>query len=56
MPIPSYRATEEELEDIRREAAARWGIPYAQAQQNIKALSGFEGGPAELRYFEPVTS
>ncbi len=35
LSIPAYRATEEQIEDIRRESMARYGIPYEQARKNI---------------------
>src|SRR5439155_22317009 len=34
--IPSYRATDEQVEAIRQESLNRYGIPYAQAQRNIQ--------------------
>jgi hypothetical protein len=35
LPIPSYTASDEEIETIRRESLARYGIPYAQAVANF---------------------
>jgi len=34
--IPSYTATNEQVEKVRRESAARYGIPYAKAEQNVQ--------------------
>src|SRR5258708_4323687 len=56
IPIAKYTATEQQVEEIRRESAARWGIPYAQAQaqENIKALSGYERRVPEPTKFEQL--
>ena len=34
--IPKYRTTDGQVEKVRRESMARWGIPYDEAQQNIE--------------------
>ena len=36
MTIPSYTATAEQVEEIRRESLARYGIPYAEAERNVQ--------------------
>jgi hypothetical protein len=36
MTIPPYSATEEQVENIRRENLARYGIPYAEAERNVQ--------------------
>jgi hypothetical protein len=36
MTIPSYTATDEQVENIRRESMARYGIPYAEAERNVQ--------------------
>jgi hypothetical protein len=37
--IPPYNATEEQVENIRRESLARYGIPYAKAERNVQETS-----------------
>lgn len=45
--IPPYKATGEALEAVRRESLIRYGIPYAEAVQNVqKALTMHGEGPA----------
>jgi hypothetical protein len=34
--IPSYTATEEHVETVRRESLARFGVPYPKAMENLK--------------------
>jgi hypothetical protein len=34
--IPRYTATDEQVENIRRESAARYGISYAEAERNVR--------------------
>jgi hypothetical protein len=36
MTIPPYAATAEQVEEIRRESLARYGIPYAEAERNVQ--------------------
>ena len=36
MNIPAYTATAEQVEEIRRESLARYGIPYAEAERNAQ--------------------
>ena len=36
MTIPAYTATAEQVEQIRRESLARYGIPYAEAKRNVQ--------------------
>jgi hypothetical protein len=36
MTIPPYTATAEQVEEIRRESLARYGIPYAEAERNVQ--------------------
>ena len=36
MNIPAYTATAEQVEEVRRESLARYGIPYAEAEQNVQ--------------------
>ncbi len=43
--LPPYQATEEQLEEIRRESLQRYGIPYPEAALRIeKKLSGSKRG------------
>ena len=36
MTIPPYTATAEQVEQIRCESLARYGIPYAEAERNVQ--------------------
>jgi hypothetical protein len=36
MTIPRYTATDEQVEEIRRDSLARYGIPYAEAERNVQ--------------------
>jgi len=36
MNIPPYTATAEQVEEVRRESLARYGIPYTQAERNVQ--------------------
>ena len=36
--IPTYSATNKQVEEIRLESLARYGIPYAQAKQNTQDI------------------
>jgi hypothetical protein len=36
MTIPPYTATAQQVEEIRRESLARYGIPYAEAERNVQ--------------------
>jgi hypothetical protein len=36
MTIPPYTATGEQVEEIRRQSLARYGIPYAEAERNVQ--------------------
>ena len=36
LPVPTYRATEEALEALRRESGARYGVPFAEAQRCLE--------------------
>jgi hypothetical protein len=36
MTIPPYTATAEQVEEVRRESLARYGIPYAEAERNVQ--------------------
>jgi hypothetical protein len=38
MPVPPYTATEDEIESIRRESAAAYGIAYSEAKRNIEIV------------------
>jgi hypothetical protein len=40
MTIPPYIATAEQVEEIRRESLARYGIPYAEAERNVQETLG----------------
>ena len=56
--IPPYTATDEQVEEVRRESAARYGIPYAEAKRNLEEAlgdgpQGFSRG-AEVRAYEQV--
>jgi len=42
MNIPAYTATAEQVEEIRRESLARYGIPYAEAERNVQETLGVE--------------
>ncbi len=37
IPIPTYQASEAQLESIRRESVRRWGIPYEKAMRNAES-------------------
>lgn len=39
LPIPTYTTTEEQIEAVRRESAARYGIPYVEAKRQVEAIS-----------------
>jgi len=43
MNIPAYTATAEQVEEIRRESLARYGIPYAEAERNVKETLDVDG-------------
>ena len=43
MTIPRYTATDEQVEEIRRESAARYGIPYAEAVRNVRQNPASDG-------------
>ena len=36
MTIPAYTATDEQVEVIRRESLARYGIPYTEAVRKVQ--------------------
>ena len=36
----SYTATAEQVEEIRRESLARYGIPYVEAERNVQETLG----------------
>jgi hypothetical protein len=40
MTIPPYTATGSQVEEIRRESLARYGIPYAEAERNVQEALG----------------
>jgi hypothetical protein len=40
--VPTYTAGEEEIEHIRRESLARYGIPYSEARRNVEQQAGDE--------------
>jgi len=45
--IPPYTATDEQVEEIRCESAARYGIPYAEAERNVQeTLAADNQGPS----------
>ena len=52
MTIPRYTATDEQVEDIRCESLARYGIPYAEAVQNLEETAA--AGAAKLPSEPPV--
>jgi hypothetical protein len=52
MTIPRYTATDEQVEDIRRESLARYGIPYSEAVRNLQETAA--AGAAELPSESPV--
>jgi hypothetical protein len=55
MTIPPYTATDEQLEEIRRESLARYGIPYAEAQRNVQGtLVADNHAPSEESSLDPV--
>ena len=43
MTIPPYTATALQVEQIRRESLARYGIPYAEAERNVRETLGADG-------------
>jgi len=60
MTIPPYTATDEQVEEIRRESLARYGIPYAEAERNVQgALADYQPEPfrgAEVPAYEVVAA
>jgi hypothetical protein len=59
MTIPPYTATDEQVEEIRRESLARYGIPYAEAERNVQeASANYQQEPSlapEVPAYEVVT-
>ena len=59
MTISPYTATDEQVEEIRRESAARYGIPYVEAKRNVQeTLADYQQEPsleAEVPAYEVVT-
>ena len=57
--IPAYTATAEQVEEIRRESLARYGIPYAEAQRNVQeTLAAYPQEPsleAQIPAYEVMT-
>jgi hypothetical protein len=51
MTIPSYTATDEEVEKIRRESLAQYGIPHAEAERNVQETLVADGQEPS---FDPV--
>ena len=41
--IPSYRATDAQVEQVRRDSLARWGIPMSQAKRNVQVGTQADG-------------
>jgi hypothetical protein len=37
--IPAYTATDEAVEELRKESLKRYGIPYRQAKRNVEEPS-----------------
>jgi hypothetical protein len=48
MNIPAYTATAEQVEEIRRERLAQYGIPYAEAQRNVQETLGADSQQPSL--------
>ncbi len=46
--ISPYSASDDRVEALRRESAARWGIPYAQAERNVQMVAGKVPPPSSL--------
>jgi hypothetical protein len=55
IPIPPYRATERQVEEVKRASVARWGIPRAQAQRHIQNIGDSKGRveSEDALYYEP---
>src|SRR5258708_24586277 len=51
LPIPSYQATEEQIEAVRHESLKRYGIPYAQAKPNLQGEEQPEESKVETEQF-----
>lgn len=51
--IPDYTATEEQIEEIRRESLKRYGIPYNEAKRNLEQV-GHGGLRGEFQAFETI--
>ena len=49
LTIPRYTATDAQVEAVKRESLARFGIPYAQAQRNVQAPAGGRSPSASTR-------
>ena len=55
MTIPPYTATGSQVEEIRRESLARYGIPYAEAERNVQeALAADHQATSEESPLDPV--
>jgi hypothetical protein len=55
MTIPPYTATGSQVEEIRRESLARYGIPYAEAERNVQeALAADHHATSEKSSPDPV--
>jgi hypothetical protein len=52
LTIPPYRATEEQVEAVRVGSLKRYGIPIAQALQNVQAASKTATARAQDSYFD----
>ena len=45
--IPPYTATDEEVEEVRRESLLRHGIPYSEAKRNVQETAlDYQGEPS----------
>jgi hypothetical protein len=46
--MPPYTATDEQVGETRPESTARYGIPYAEAERNVKETQANHRQPAGL--------
>jgi hypothetical protein len=56
LTIPHYSATDAQVEAVKRESMARYGIPYAQAQRNVETAqaNGLASSASILDDADPV--
>jgi hypothetical protein len=53
IPIPTYQASDVDVEAVRQESLSQYGIPYHQAVHNIQAAEA-EMTPPEPAFSEAI--